>query len=266
MQTMGRKKFITPEQEQGVGRVPLAGQQLWIAWNGSSRTGSRGLLSEPIEFVFTVPCVERLCLDTTPGERAERGHHREGMLRAEQVEEHSVAIRAPFSEVTRRERFSCSTYRLVFLLPYKECRVRAGSQGRLVLQEGWQELMDPLLPQHKALSLLEPPARQKATSAHGKAGEMLRTFKGNKGHLKPTSPLGPPRGGTPERVAFEAPHEQAACWAGTVTRGACSGTRPAARRRPAGPSRSRCSTASRLRPRLSALSKEGQQQSGQGGV
>lgn len=62
--------------------------------------------------------------------------------------------------------------------------MRTGFLGKLVLQEEWQELTSPLLPQHKALSSPEPPAHagsrralpalHKASSAHAQGYIILQ--------------------------------------------------------------------------------------------
>lgn len=77
--------------------------------------------------------------------------------------------------------------------------VRTGFLGKLVLQEEWQELTSPLLPQHKALSSPEPPAYassrsalpvlHKASSAHAQAAEKPGLSRGTRVILQQGKPF-----------------------------------------------------------------------------
>lgn len=79
-------------------------------------------------------------------------------------------------------RFRCGEEGIVFILCLYhvwEHRLTTGFLGKLVLQEEWQELRSPLLPQHKALfsplayasSRSVLPVLHKAISAHAQAAE-----------------------------------------------------------------------------------------------
>lgn len=98
--------------------------------------------------------------------------------------------------------------------------MRTGFLGKLVLQEEWQELTSPLLPQHKALSSPEPPAYassrsallalHKASSAHAQAAEKPGLSRGTRVILQQGKP--------PSLAALPGLSPRQLSWAGYLSR------------------------------------------------
>lgn len=144
--------------------------------------GSGALPSSPTKFMVTVPDVERLGLDTTPRKKTEGWHQGGGTGRAQGLRA-SSGTQWPWVP-----RFRCGEEGTVFILCLHrvwEHRVRTGFLGKLVLQEEWQELRSPLLPQHQQQKCSFSAAQSKLCPSTGSRKTCLfpPAFQRNKGHF-----------------------------------------------------------------------------------